>query len=124
MFKTERQVIAFLEGCLRYKPDTYVQKTYLRFTAGFPDLIIRCHGVTCFFEIKPFKQDLAHSLKLIEPIQWATLGKMQAAGMTAKVIILETKDRGWTVSRPGLMTEHHDFKARWTEDPTYFARWP
>lgn len=120
IFNNEGQVIVFLHEVLRHKPGCFLQKIYLRFTSGFPDLVVGFDGMTVFYEVKPFRNDLSYSLKQFEPIQVATIKKMRAAGMDAHGLIVESEETAWLVG-PGTMgldaQPLTDFRTRWHRHP-------
>ena len=70
VFKTEQVAIQHLEGILRYKPDCYYQKFYLKFTSGFPDLMVGYKGEIAFYEVKILKTTLKAAIKCFEPMDW------------------------------------------------------
>lgn len=96
-FKTEGQAQIWLQSVFRQVKNCYVQKTYLRFTAGFPDLIVGHRGKVAFYEVKLHRcDDVAKTLKEYTPIQRACALKMKAAGMVAGCLIMEGKGSYYT----------------------------
>ena len=107
-FKSERDALRFIESKLKGVKGCYFQKVYLKFTSGFPDLIVGYQGDVAFYELKVFKIDLEHSLKQIKPIQKATMSKMRRAGLIASGLILKDQYNAW-VYEPcdnGSMVRH------------------
>ena len=123
-FRSETACIQYLSKLVANKPGTYCQKIYLKFTAGFPDLIVACRGSVAFYEVKPFRTSLEHTLAMFEPIQRATLARMHAAGMDAYGLIVDNDDTAFLVRFGNPMTvKIEDFARRWREQPALLVPW-
>lgn len=116
VFKTEQVAIQHLEGILRYKPDCYYQKFYLKFTSGFPDLMVGYKGEIAFYEVKILKTTLKAAIKCFEPIQLRTISRMQQSGINCRGLILESKDIAYLYSNNHLTTIF-DFTALFYQNP-------
>lgn len=123
MYKTEAPVIALLTKLLRQIPACYHQKVYLKFTSGFPDLIVGYRGGVAFYEVKPIKDTLEHAISSVKPIQRATLLRMRECGMSARVLLVESPEVAYLYQPLTFEDQSHwtmkleDFSNRFLQDP-------
>lgn len=101
-FKTEKAVHAYIESTLRSIHGCYYQKIYLKFTSGFPDLVVGHDGRVAFYELKVFKDSLEKTLKRVEPIQRATISRQRQAGLNSMAVLVRNEEEAW-VWYPGLL---------------------
>lgn len=96
-WKTEGPAVIWCQEQIKKYPKAFAQKIYLKFTSGFPDLVVVAEHVTAFYECKLFRKDIIYSLKQFEPLQIATMQKIEAAGGYANGLILKNSDDGYLV---------------------------
>lgn len=101
-FRDEKAVLRHVEGQLSQIADCYHQKIYLKFTSGFPDLVVGHDSNVAFYELKVIKESVDKTLKRVEPIQRATLKRMRQAGLNAMAVLALNEEEAW-VWHPGLL---------------------